>query len=194
MNIDLLAAPFELIAGLLVGIIFGFILNKAGVTRFSTITGQLLLKDFTVMKVILTAIITGSTILYFTKSFIVDVSMIVIPTTLLSALFGGAIFGVGMATLGYCPGTCVGALSLKAKDTWLGLIGMVLGSAFYAEIYPWVKATIKQPCMISKATLPEHFNIPAWYIIAAATALLFIVHKATTMKKKSSAVKPTDLV
>ncbi len=175
MNISLISNLFELVAGLGVGMVFGFLLNKAGVTRFQTIAGQLMLKDFTVMKVIMTAITTGSLILFATKEFIVDVPLIISSTTLLAALLGGGIFGIGMATLGYCPGTCVGALSFKSKDVWAGIVGMFVGVILYAEIYPWVQTYLKPAHLISKATLAEYFNVSPWYIIAAAavmTALL----------------------
>ncbi|MBN1465253.1 YeeE/YedE family protein, partial [candidate division KSB1 bacterium] len=49
----------SLLWGLAFGIVFGFLLHKGGVTRYDVIIGQLLLIDFTVIKIMLTAILTG---------------------------------------------------------------------------------------------------------------------------------------
>jgi len=45
--------------GLFIGILFGFLLQKGGVTKYDVIIGQLLLTDFTVVKIMLSAVITG---------------------------------------------------------------------------------------------------------------------------------------
>ncbi len=49
----------QLSIGLLTGILFGFLLQKGGVTRYDVIIGQLLLTDFTVVKIMLSAVVTG---------------------------------------------------------------------------------------------------------------------------------------
>lgn len=51
---------FQLLSGLLFGMIFGFLLQKAGVAKYHILLGVLLLEDFTVVKVMLTAILVGS--------------------------------------------------------------------------------------------------------------------------------------
>ena len=48
-----------LILGFLFGIIFGFLLQKGGVTKYDVIVGQLLLTDFTVLKIMLSAVMVG---------------------------------------------------------------------------------------------------------------------------------------
>ena len=55
----------QLFWGFLFGIIFGFLLQKGGVTKYDVIIGQLLLTDFTVLKIMLTAVITGMIGIYF---------------------------------------------------------------------------------------------------------------------------------
>jgi len=49
----------QIVLGLLFGIAFGFLLQKGGVTNYNVITGQLLLTDFTVLKLMLSAVIVG---------------------------------------------------------------------------------------------------------------------------------------
>jgi hypothetical protein len=54
--------------GLGFGILFGFLLHKGGATKYDVIVGQLLLTDFTVLKIMLSAVATGMIGVYFMKS------------------------------------------------------------------------------------------------------------------------------
>ena len=49
----------QLMIGFFTGILFGFLLQKGGVTKYDVIIGQLLLIDFTVVKIMLSAVVTG---------------------------------------------------------------------------------------------------------------------------------------
>ncbi len=53
-------SPEKLALGLLTGIIFGFLLQRGHVAKYRTILGQLLLRDWTVVKVMGTAIVVGA--------------------------------------------------------------------------------------------------------------------------------------
>jgi uncharacterized protein len=59
---------FTLIWGLAFGIVFGVLLQKGGATKYDVIIGQLLLKDFTVLKIMLSAVVTGMIGIYAMKS------------------------------------------------------------------------------------------------------------------------------
>ncbi|MHC5001987.1 MAG: YeeE/YedE thiosulfate transporter family protein, partial [Planctomycetota bacterium] len=104
------ADPTSLALGAATGLVFGFLLQKGGVTRFQVIVGQFLLKDFTVLKVMLTAIVVGAIGIYGMRAAGMDVPLHVKGTALLANVLGGLIFGVGMAILGYCPGTALAAI------------------------------------------------------------------------------------
>lgn len=162
---NLFAPVTELITGLITGIVFGFLLQKAKVTNPKVIKRQLILKDFTVMKVILTAIATGSIALYAIKAITGNTELIISTTTLKAALIGGGVFGTGMAMLGLCPGTCVGALADKNKAAMLGFLGMILGAMVYKWSYVWVTQHLKPSCEINKTTLAQYLNISPWLII-----------------------------
>ncbi len=192
MNIEFFSLK-ELFGGLLVGTLFGFFLRKGNVTRSSTIIGQLLLKDFTVMKVIMTAIATGSLWLFILKGSFASITInpIISSTTLLAALIGGGIFGLGMAMVGYCPGTCVGALAEKDKSAWFGFVGMLVGSAIYAEIFPKIQH-FKPLKEINKSTLYDFFQISPWLIeslVLLAVATLLVIDLKSFYKSKTSTIK-----
>ena len=50
----------QLVLGALFGVIFGFLLQRGGVAKYNVLLGVLLLEDFTVVKVMLTAIVVGT--------------------------------------------------------------------------------------------------------------------------------------
>ena len=99
----------KLIWGLVFGIIFGFLLQKGGATKYDVIIGQLLLTDFTVLKIMLSASLTGMIGVYLMKS-LGWVQLYPKSGSVGINVIGGLIFGVGFAVLGYCPGTIAGAI------------------------------------------------------------------------------------
>src|SRR6056297_2671852 len=99
----------QLLLGLSMGIFFGFFLQKGQVTRYDIIMGQLLLTDFTVVKVILTAILVGMLGIYPMKHFGL-IRFHPKAGSVGSTVVGSLLFGIGFALLGYCPGTAVGAV------------------------------------------------------------------------------------
>ncbi len=133
--------PLNLVYGLLTGLVFGFLLQKASVTRFRTIVGQFLLVDHTVLRTMVTAVVVGSIGVWALVQF-GGVATHIKGATLLANIVGGVIFGVGMALLGYCPGTGVAALGDGSRHAIFGVLGMMAGAAAYAEVYSPVKANI----------------------------------------------------
>ncbi|MBS0636979.1 MAG: YeeE/YedE family protein [Verrucomicrobia bacterium] len=171
MQTALFCSWYELVTGLVAGIAFGFLLQKGSLTRFTVIVNQLLLKDFTVLKVMMTALTTSSIgyLIYSTLYTAPEAS--ISATTAYAALVGGGIFGVGMAILGYCPGTAVGALADGSKDMKVGILGMCVGAALYAECFDWIQATIKPAEDLMQVTLPEYFGIEPWVVVLPFLAI-----------------------
>ncbi len=164
--------------GLLFGVAFGFLLQKGGVTRFDVIVGQLLLEDFTVVKIMLTAVAVGTVGIHWLKHR---------GWTSFSPkrgswgrnAIGGMLFGVGFALLGYCPGTIAGAIGSGWLDALAGgLPGILLGSALLAAAYPWLQARVFSRGDFGDLTLPRLFKTNDWLVIApllAIIALLFFL-------------------
>lgn len=93
----------QIVLGFLFGIVFGFLLQKGGVTNYNVIIGQLLLTDFTVLKVMLSAVIVGMVGYHLLKQ-AGYVQSHAAEGSIGSNVVGGLIFGVGFALLGYVPG------------------------------------------------------------------------------------------
>lgn len=114
------------------GVIFGFLLQKGGVAKYHVLMGALLLQDFTVFKVMLSAIAVGSVGVFTLHRFGL-LELHVKPTRWGPNLFGGLVFGAGFALLGYCPGTEAAAIGQENLDALVGAAGMVAGSWLFAE-------------------------------------------------------------
>ncbi|HNY40678.1 MAG TPA: YeeE/YedE thiosulfate transporter family protein [Bryobacteraceae bacterium] len=168
-------APGRLLLGLITGIVFGFLLHRSGVSKYATITGQFLLRDFTMMKMMMTAIIVGGAGAYAMHG-LGWVDLTIKPMLMGGVIVGALVFGVAMAVLGYCPGTAVAACAEGRKDALMGVAGMLAGSMVYAEMFPWLKATVLSWPDKGKITLPETIGAPWWVfflVLAAAAWLLF---------------------
>lgn len=176
-------SPYMIIAGILTGLVFGFFLQKAAVTRYQIILGQFLFKDFTVLKVMLTAIVVGSIGIWVMLS-LGWVALDLKPAVLGPNIVGGLIFGIGMAIFGFCPGTGIAALGDGARHAWPGLLGMILGGALFAETYPLFMDSFMKAGTIniqiadtatSKVTLADLSHLPHWlYVIGLAVVAVVV--------------------
>jgi len=156
----------ELIYGLVTGILFGFLMQKAHVIRYDKQVGAMRLTDFTIFKFMLSAIIVGMVGIYFLKDAGI-VSLSVKSTSLGANIIGGLIFGIGWALAGYCPGTAAGALGEGRWDALIAIVGMLVGAALYAEAYPALKASVLAWGNLGKITLPDILGLHHWIVIVA---------------------------
>lgn len=164
-----------LLWGLAFGILFGFLLQKGGATKYDVIVGQLLLTDFTVLKIMLSAVLIGMIGIYAMKT----LGWVEIYPKSGSAgmnIIGGLIFGVGFAVLGYCPGTIAGAIGNGALDALVGgLVGIIIGSGFFAALYPRLTQGILKKGDFGDLTFPRLFKVNDWVIVIPAATLIFIL-------------------
>lgn len=147
-----------LLLGLVFGVVFGFLLQKGGVAKFHVLIGQLLLVDFTVVKVMLSAVIVGALGVHFMHR-AGWVELHIKPTRFASNIIGGLIFGVGFALSAYCPGTGAAALGQGNYDAIAMIVGMIGGSYLFAEMSGWVSRKIDPIGDRGKLTL--HDLVPA---------------------------------
>ena len=165
----------EMIFGLVTGIIFGVLLQRAGVIRYDKQLAALRLRDMTILKFMLSTICVAMVGTYL----LVDLGMAKLsikPTILGGVVIGGALFGVGWAIFGYCPGTAMGALGEGRLDALFGIAGMLVGAAIYAELYPFMKETVLTWGDYGKITIPQVLGVNHWSVItvfAAGTLALF---------------------
>ncbi len=161
----------QMALGLAFGLMFGFLLQKAGVAKYAILMGVLLLEDFTVFKVMLSAIVVGM-IGVFTMHRLGMVKLHPKPLRLGGNIAGGLIFGVGFGLLGYCPGTNAAAIGQGNFDALAGLAGLLLGSHLFAETSGVLSRTLLSWGDRGKLLLPDVLRLPALPIAAGAATLL----------------------
>src|SRR6056297_2670057 len=152
---------WKLTLGLLTGIIFGLLLQKGRVAKFHVIVNQFLFRDWTVLKIMGTAVLVGAVGIYAllpTEA----VSLHIKPLVWLGVVAGGICFGAGMAIFGYCPGTSVAACGVGRRDAMVGVFGMLLGAGLYVVFYPQLSGLLKSWGDAGKITLPELSGTSPW--------------------------------
>jgi hypothetical protein len=162
----------QLLLGLLIGIAFGFLLQKGQVIRYDVIIRQLLLEDFTVLKIMLTATATGMVGVYLLKSLGLA-RLHPKPGSAGMNIAGGLMFGAGFAVLGYCPGTIAGAVGNGYLDAIVGgLPGMLLGAWLFAVVYPRLSAGILNRGYFGPVTFPELMEANPWALVFVFCCLI----------------------
>jgi len=153
-----------LIMGLLTGMLFGFLLQKARVVRYDKQIGALRFQDMTIVKFMLSTVLVAMVGTYLLKDLEL-VKLSIKPTLLGGVILGGLLFGVGWGLLGYCPGTALGALGEGRFDALWGILGMLVGAGLYAEAYPFLKKTVLTWGDLGKITFPQVLGVNHWIII-----------------------------
>ena len=168
-------ARHPLLWGFVFGMVFGFLLHKGGVTKYDVILGQLLLEDFTVVKVMLSAVVTGMIGIYAMKH-LGWVTLKPKAGSWGANVIGGLIFGVGFALLGYCPGTIVGAIGNGYFDALVGGVpGILIGAGLFANAYPRLRRGILQKGDYGDITLPQLLKVSDWVVVPVASAILVVI-------------------
>lgn len=164
-----------LLFGLIFGILFGFLLHKGGVTKYNVIIGQLLLTDFTVVKIMLSAVVTGMIGIYAMKS--AGIIKLSLKTGSVGQnVIGGLIFGIGFGLLGYCPGTLAGAVGNGYFDALTGgLIGIIIGSVIFARLYPKIKDNLLKIGSYGDITIPKLFKVNDWIVVIPVAILIVVL-------------------
>jgi hypothetical protein len=161
----------SLITGLVTGIIFGILLQKAQVLKYDKQVGALRFLDMTIFKFMLTAVVVGAIGIYLLK----DLGVIALKlkaTSIGAQVIGGLCFGVGWGILGYCPGTAGGALGEGRLDGLWGILGMLCGAVVFAAVYPVLEAGILSIGAFGKITLPGVTGTNHWIIIGGLAAVV----------------------
>lgn len=160
----------EQILGLVTGLAFGFLLQKGRVLRYDKQVSAMLFTDMTILKFMLSAIIVGM----FGILAMNDLEIIKLSHKAMNIggiVVGGALFGIGWAVMGFCPGTSVGAVGEGRWHAIFGVIGMIAGAAVYAELFPFFKSTVLNWADFGKIGLPEALRVNHWVVAVIFTII-----------------------
>jgi uncharacterized membrane protein YedE/YeeE len=169
------------ISGLVLGALFGFVLQRGGLGNGCRLSGQLRFKDWTVFNVMFTAILVAAAGLWVLEKFgVMAPTALFVPTTFLWAtLLGGALVGVGMAIGGYCPGTSVVGAAAGRIDGIVFFVGLVLGAVVFAGVYDPLQPLMNAAQGPDGQTLEQLLHVPSWLIILALAVVAWLVNRFT---------------
>lgn len=132
----------QIFLALILGGLFGFVLDRIGATNPGYIIKMLNLSDLHLMKTILAGIGVASVLLFGgLLTGLVDVGHMSVKTAYIGVFLGGLLLGAGFAVAGYCPGTGLTAAATGRIDGLVFVIGGLAGAAAYMGSYAWVKST-----------------------------------------------------
>jgi uncharacterized membrane protein YedE/YeeE len=165
--------PFVIAA--LIGIAFGWTLERAGLGSAPKLAGQFYLTDLTVFKVMFSAIVTAMLgAFWLSRLGVLDLSQVYVPETfLLPQLAGGLLFGAGFVIAGLCPGTSCVAAATGRGDGAMVMLGMFSGVLVTGLAFDPLRRFYESTARGS-LTLPEFLHVPSGVVVVAIVAMALI--------------------
>jgi hypothetical protein len=160
-------------SGLLSGVLFGYVLESAGFGSPRKLTAQFRFSDWSVFKVMFTAIIVAAIGIYVASATgLMRPNDIFIPTTFFWAMLaGGVLIGAGMAMGGYCPGTSVVGLASGRLDSLFFMAGMVLGTGLFSAVFDGIEGFYDAAAGPEGQTLEDLLHVPTWAVLGILTVV-----------------------
>jgi uncharacterized protein len=178
----------EMMISVAVGIGFGWVLERAGFGRSDNLASVFYGRDFRVLRVMFTAIVTAMLGLYlFDVAAVLPLSSIgILDTYLWAQVAGGLLLGAGFIVGGWCPGTSiVGAVSGKI-DALLFIGGLVVGSVLFMLGFDSL-APLQNAGAQGRVLLHDYFHVSSGAMVLAVA--LFAVAAFWAAGKVEKAVR-----
>jgi uncharacterized protein len=179
----------DIASGLLCGALFGYVLENAGFGSPCKLTAQFRLTDWSVFKVMFTAIVVAALgLTALTAAGVVAADQLYVPAAFLgAAAIGGALVGAGFAIGGYCPGTSVVGLVSGRIDAVVFFIGLLLGTGVFAGGFGALEAWTTSGELASADTLPALLHVSPWIVDAAmVAAAVFVFWLAARFERRGA--------
>ena len=156
----------SLIVAFIIGIGFGFFLERGGFGSGRLLAAQFYFTDMRVFKVMFTAIVTAMIgVFYLSWIGWVDISLIYYGNTyLLADILGGLILGVGFVIGGYCPGTSAVSISTGRVDGIFYALGGFFGIFIFGEVYPMISGFLNSTYM-GLINIPQLLDINYGFVL-----------------------------
>jgi uncharacterized protein len=166
----------EITEALVLGFLFGWSLHKAGLTHYARIVNVYRFRDLTVMRFMLTALVVGGFAIQAGVDLGFAPSAPIPPTSMLANVVGGVVFGVGMATAGYCPGTIVAEAGEGRLDAWVaGLSGLFVGAIVFGLLQPVIMPTLASVGALGRVTFAQLTGASPWLVLLVFGQVVVLV-------------------
>jgi uncharacterized protein len=160
-----------MLLGLAMGAVFGMALEKGRVCEGGVILCQMQMSRHTMLKMFLSAVITGLIVLSFMVGF--GFAKLSPKATLFAAdIVGGAILGVGIVIAGACPGTVLAQIGTGYKDAIFTFIGGLFGALLFTYLEPNLLKPVLTSGAYGKLTLDKVLGLPFPAVALSFAAIL----------------------
>jgi uncharacterized membrane protein YedE/YeeE len=163
-----------ILIGLATGAVFGVALEKSRVFEPGVIVGQMQLRNFLMLKIFLSAVITGLIVLAVMNG-VFGIKLHLKPLVWQADIIGGAILGMGIALAGACPGTTLAQIGAGYKDAWFVLFGGIAGAIFYGYFDAQITSFFAEKG--AKVSFDQLAGVPFWMaaLVLAVVLTAFVV-------------------
>jgi len=153
------------------GAVFGMALEKGRVCEGGVILCQMQMSRHTMLKMFLSAVITGLIVLSVMVGF--GFAKLSPKATLFAAdVVGGAILGVGIVIAGACPGTVLAQIGTGYKDAIFTFIGGLFGALLFTYLEPNLLKPVLTSGAYGKLTLDQVMGLPFPAVALSFAAIL----------------------
>ena len=183
--LNLLGTPLGFAMAGLIGLFFGFFLEKAGFGSSRKLTAVFYFKDMAVIKVMFTAVITALVGYHYLVSigWVNPAGIYILETYWGAQIVGGLLFGVGFVVGGWCPGTAYVGIASGKGDALFFLVGAVLGGVLFNELYSWIEP-LHTGLRGGAQFLWESLHLPRMIVILIFSVVAVAVFMACTRLEK----------
>ena len=168
-----------MILGLFLGLLAGAIMQRSEFCMAAAFRDFFLFRSTTLLAALL-ILVTVSAGLFELVRFLTGSAQFIAPefgAPALVTIFAGGVFGIGMTLAGGCVVGTLYHLGAGSRLALWGLVGLIGGSALYAEIYPfwnpWKQMTTLGPQTV---TLPQWSGLPPWLFVLALMLVTGLFH------------------
>ncbi len=183
----------SLIVAFLIGIGFGFFLERAGFGSARKLVSQFYLSDLAVFKVMFTAIVTAMLgVTYLSWAGVLDLRLVyLVPTYWVAQVVGGLLLGVGFVVGGYCPGTSIVATATGKLDGLVFVLGFAAGTLAFALAFPLVKSLYLAGDLGTK-TLPQVLGLPHGVLVFGVVLMAVLGFMGASWVEKKMAPRSAE--
>jgi len=180
----------SLVVAVIIGIGFGFFLERAGFGSARKLAAQFYFTDMAVLKVMFTAIVTAMLgAFYLSVIGFMDLSLVYLtPTFIVPQVVGGLLLGVGFVIGGYCPGTSCVSAATGRLDGMAYLGGVILGIFVFGELYPLI-AGMANATPLGEVTLPQLLKMPYGMVVFLVVVMALCAFAAAEWGERKMAAR-----
>lgn len=178
-------ADWDSIIAILIGIVFGFILEASGFSSSRKLAGVFYGYDFAVLKVFFTAAAVSVIGIYYMDYLgYLDISQLYVhPTYLKGAIIGGVIMGLGFIAGGFCPGTSLCAVAIGKLDAWIYVGGIIIGVFVFSEFFTFLEPLYTDD-FLGYITLVDSFGWNPYWVIFIFSIIAIIAFVISDIVRK----------